>query len=53
MNLELARQGREHEYWLCGDIKFAVPRHREVAERTAEAIRRDLEPVLGEKWWRG
>jgi hypothetical protein len=52
VDFELVRQGKEHEYWLCGGFRFAVPRHREIAEGTAEAICRDLEPVLGDKWWR-
>jgi hypothetical protein len=50
--LALVRQGKEHEFWQCGTLRFAVPRHREIAEGTADAIKRDLQPVLGDKWWR-
>jgi hypothetical protein len=48
----LSRQGRRHEFWEVGDFLFAIPRHREINEWTAEGIMRDLEPILGENWWR-
>lgn len=48
----LARQGRRHEFWEVGGFRFAIPRHREINEWTAEAIMRDLEPRLGKDWWR-
>lgn len=46
------RQGREHELWQCGPIGVAVPRHREIGEKTARRIMADLEPTLGAQWWR-
>ncbi len=52
VELALVRQGKKHEYWQCGEIKFAVPRHRDISAGTTEAIFRDLEPVLGKDWWR-
>ena len=48
----LIRQGSRHEFWELGGFRFAVPRHRDINEWTAEAIMRDLEPMLGEDWWR-
>jgi len=48
----LVRQGPRHEFWEVGRIRFAVPRHREINEWTAEAIMRELEPILGEGWRR-
>jgi hypothetical protein len=48
----LVRQGASHEFWELGGIRFAIPRHRDLNEWTAEAIMRDLEPILGEDWWR-
>jgi len=49
---QLIRQGSRHEFWDVGGFRFAVPRHRDINEWTAEAIMRDLEPILGEDWWR-
>lgn len=49
---ELVRQGSQHEFWEVGGLRFTIPRHREINEWTAEAIMRDLEPILGEDWWR-
>jgi hypothetical protein len=46
------RQGSRHEFWELGGFRFAVPRHRDINEWTAEAIMRELEPMLGEDWWR-
>jgi hypothetical protein len=47
------RQGSRHEFWEVGGLRVAIPRHREINEWTAEAIMRDLEPILGPEWWRG
>ena len=46
------RQGSRHEFWEVGALRIAIPRHREINEWTAEAIMRDLEPILGPDWWR-
>lgn len=48
----LVRQGGEHELWQCGDERCAIPRHVELNEITARRIMKDLEPELGEGWWR-
>ena len=48
----LIRQGSRHEFWDIGGVRVSVPRHRDINEWTAEAIMRDLEPVLGDGWWR-
>ena len=48
----LIRQGSRHEFWEVGGFRFTVPRHRDINEWTGEAIMRDLEPMLGEDWWR-
>ena len=47
------REGREHELWQCGPSGVAVPRHREIGEKTARRIMADLEPILGTRWWQG
>lgn len=36
---ELVREGRGHEVWQLGETRVAIPRHREIAEGTARAIR--------------
>lgn len=46
------RQASRHEFWDVGGIRVSIPRHRDINDWTAEAIMRDLEPVLGEGWWR-
>jgi hypothetical protein len=48
----VVRQGSRHEFWDVGGVRLSIPRHRDINEWTAEAIMRDLEPVLGEGWWR-
>jgi len=52
ISCHLVRQGSRHEIWEVGGLRFAVPRHRDISERTAESIVRELEPILGERWWR-
>jgi hypothetical protein len=48
----LHRQGANHEIWELGEIRIAIPRHRELKERTAFGIFRALESELGKEWWR-
>jgi hypothetical protein len=48
----LDRQGSRHEIWEVGGLRFTVPRHRDISERTAEAIMRDLDSIFGDGWWR-
>lgn len=50
--LEFVRHGSRHDIWRVGDTQFSVPRHREVGERLALAVRQSLETELGEGWWR-
>jgi mRNA interferase HicA len=52
LSATLIRQGRRHEFWEVGEFRFAVPRHREINEWTAEGIMRDLEPMFERDWWR-
>jgi hypothetical protein len=47
----LVREGREHELWQCGPIGVAIPRHREIGEKTARRIMADLDPILERRWW--
>jgi len=47
----LVREGGAHSIFRCGAQNVVIPRHREINERTARAIMRDLEGVLGEDWW--
>jgi hypothetical protein len=48
---QLIRQGSRHEFWDVGEFRFAIPRHRDVNDWTAQAIMRDLEPILGKGLW--
>lgn len=40
------RQGGSHEIWVCAGFKFSMPRHREINERTAQTILKDLTKYL-------
>jgi hypothetical protein len=46
------RDRGDHEVFSLGGIRLAIPRHREIAEGTAQAILKRTEPVLGKGWWR-
>lgn len=49
---EKIREGGRHEIWQCGSTRISIPRHREINERTAEGICKDLEEEMGARWWR-
>jgi len=49
--LELVRHGARHDIWRIGSTQFSLPRHREVGEKLALAVRQSLEPELGDDWW--
>jgi mRNA interferase HicA len=44
----LDRQGGRHEVWTNGRLTEAVPRHREIDERTARSILRKAETSPGQ-----
>ena len=44
----IVRQGK-HEIWECEGFTFPVPRHAEIAERTAQTILDKLEAHLTKK----
>jgi hypothetical protein len=48
---ELLRHGAEHDLYRCGGVTIALPRHREIRDRLADALRAMLEPELGDRWW--
>ena len=50
--LRFIRHGARHDIWRVGRVQFSMPRHRELGERLAQAIRHELESELGEEWWR-
>ena len=35
-----------------GGLRTTVPRHTEIPDRVAQTIFKQLEPALGEGWWR-
>ena len=49
---ELVRDNGDHEWWTVHGLGFSIPRHRELNELTARSILKQLEPKLGEEWWR-
>jgi mRNA interferase HicA len=46
------REKGPHSIYRCGTQNVVIPRHREIAELTAQGIMRDLDDVLGKDWWR-
>ena len=38
VDLEFVRQGGNHEIWTIADERLVIPRHREIAELTAQGI---------------
>jgi hypothetical protein len=52
LELKEIREGSNHTIFTLGGFQFAVPRHNEINEYTAQAIMRDLSDQLGEDWWR-
>jgi hypothetical protein len=51
VTLEFARHGSRHDIWRVGSTQFSMPRHREIGDRLALAVRQLLEAELGEGWW--
>jgi len=41
-----------HDKVTVGNSFVIIPRHKEIAEMTAEGIMKSLEPTLGKDWWR-
>jgi mRNA interferase HicA len=52
ITFEFVRHGSRHDIWRVGSTQFSVPRHREIGDRLALAVRQSLEDELGEAWWR-
>lgn len=52
LDFVFVREGRAHERWACDGAHVSIPRHREINPYTAEGICKDLEDVLGWRWWR-
>jgi hypothetical protein len=44
-DLDLVRQGANHEIWTIGSERLVIPRHREVNEHTAQGIIRKAQEV--------
>ena len=44
-DLELVREGANHEVWTIGDERLVIPRHREINEHTAKGIITKAEEV--------
>lgn len=52
LSFEVLREGAAHQIFRCGTVTVPIPRHREIGPKMAFEIRKALEPVLGERWWR-
>lgn len=49
--LVLLRSQGGHDVYVLDGLRLAIPRHRELAEGTADGIRRRAEQKLGRRWW--
>lgn len=45
-SVRLLKQGAKHEKWTCAGHIFMMPRHREIAERTALNIIKEVSAHL-------
>ncbi len=52
MSLGLHRHRGEHDTFDLDGLLVPIPRHREIAPRTARSIRIRCEAWLGRRWWR-
>ncbi len=52
LDLDQVREGKKHTIFRVRSVQFSVPRHTEINHITAEGIFKDLQVVLGERWWR-
>jgi hypothetical protein len=52
LSLDFVRAGREHDLYRVGSVQIAVPRHGELGPKLEFEMRKELEPVFGERWWR-
>ncbi len=41
-----------HTGLMVGQVRTTLGRHSEVAEGTAEALYKQLQPALGKEWWK-
>lgn len=41
-----------HDGLTCGEVRTTVPRHTEIPDQMAETIFKQLEPALGQRWWK-
>ncbi len=52
LELVLVREGAAHSLFRCGSVLVAIPRHREIGPKMVFELCKELEPALGERWWR-
>jgi mRNA interferase HicA len=50
--LVFVRHGSRHDIWRVESAQIEVPRHTEIGEKLTKKIFRDVEPELGQGWWR-
>jgi hypothetical protein len=49
---DVLREGANHTVYTLDGLRIPIPRHRDIAEGTTEAIYKECEPKLGKDWWR-
>lgn len=51
LQFHLIRSTGDHDVYSLEGLRIGVPRHRDIAEGTADGIRRRAEEKLGKRWW--
>ena len=46
------REGANHSLYQLGRVMIPIPRHSEIGAGLTEAIFKQCEPELGERWWK-
>jgi len=46
------REGANHSLYQLGRVTIPIPRHSEIGPGLTEAIFKQCEPELGERWWK-
>ncbi|MFV2063918.1 MAG: hypothetical protein ACC726_10465 [Chloroflexota bacterium] len=52
VEFELLRTQGIDDIYTLGGVRLSIPRHREIAEGTADGIRKQAGTRLGKRWWR-
>ena len=52
LDFTFERAGGRHDLYRCGAVTVANPRHGEIGPKMEFELRKELESVLGKRWWK-